>query len=333
MKLKAGFLICVLAMFLAAGGAVLGDGPVDQVTPEQILQFLNRITYNKPETLSCYWTTFSEIIRSCQIVQKSNILKLKCFDLYNFKNGEFVAKLRKARKLSLVEDVVSQIESAILDGEYKPGDKLPATRKLQEIFGASMGTIRESLAILDQKGLLEVRKGAKGGFFIQEVTTQPMTDSLDMLMRHMSLSPKELYEFRATVEAGVIRLVVQRAKETDVLIFCNYLDKFEACLNNGRSGWLRLCEIEQDLRKEFLKVIKNRTYEAVLMPIISNLLGYARYMMSGGNEETKVAYDYWKEIIPAVAERDEDRAAKLVKELLFHFMHLMLQEPKKPHNS
>ena len=240
-----------------------------------------------------------------------------------------MAKLRKARKLSLVEDVVSQIESAILDGEYKPGDKLPATRKLQEIFGASMGTIRESLAILDQKGLLEVRKGAKGGFFIREVTTQPMTDSLDMLMRHMSLSPKELYEFRATVEAGVIRLVVQRAKEADIKIFWKYLEKFESCLNRGQPGWLRLCEIEQDLRREFLKVIRNRTYEAVLMPIIGNLLRYARYMMSGGDEETKVAYDYWKEIIPAVADRDEDRAAKLVKNLLFHFMNLMLQEAEK----
>lgn len=234
--------------------------------------------------------------------------------------------LRKAKKLSLVEDVVAQIEGVILDGEYKPGDKLPSTRKLQEIFGASMGTIRESLAILDQKGLLEVRKGAKGGFFIREITTQPMTESLEMLMRHMSLSPKELYEFRATVEAGVIRLVVQRAKEADIKIFWRYLDKFEACLNRGQPGWLKLCEIEQDLRKEFLKVIKNRTYEAVLIPIINNLLRYARYMMSGGDEETKVACDYWKEIIPAVAERDEDRAAKLVKNLLFHFMRLMLQQ-------
>jgi DNA-binding FadR family transcriptional regulator len=240
-----------------------------------------------------------------------------------------VAKLRKARKLSLVEDVVRQIEGAILDGEYMPGDKLPSTRKLQEIFDASMGTIRESLAILDQKGLLEVRKGAKGGFFIREVTTQPMTDSLEMLMRHMSLSPKELYEFRGTVEAGVIRLVAQRAKESDIKIFWGYLDRFEACLHNGSAGWLKLCEIEQDLRKEFLKVIKNRTYEAVLTPIISNLLGYARYMMTGGNQETQVAYDYWKKIIPAVADRDEDRAAKLVKNLLFHFMNLMLQQSDK----
>lgn len=237
-----------------------------------------------------------------------------------------MAKLRKAKKLSLVEDVVSQIENAIIDKEYMPGDKLPATRKLQEIFDASLGTIRESLVILEHKGLLEVRKGAKGGFFIREVTTKPMTESLEMLMRHMSLSPRELYEFRATVEAGVVRLVVQRASEADVEIFRKYLDQFADCLDKGQTGWWRLCEIEQDLRKEFLKIIRNRTYEAVLMPIIGNILKYARYRMSGGDSETRVAYEHWEKIIPAIADRDEETAAKLVKDLLFHFMDLMLSQ-------
>lgn len=237
-------------------------------------------------------------------------------------------KLTKAKHLSLVADVVRQIEGAILDGEYGQGDKLPATRQLQEIFGASLGTVRESLAILEQKGLLEVRKGAKGGFFIREVTTQPMTESLEMLMRHMSLTPRELYEFRATVEAGVIRLVVKRATDAQIDRFREYLDHFAACRGRGEAGWWRLCEIEQELRKAFLKVIRNRTYEAVLMPIITNLLAYARHNITGGDAETEAACDFWTRIIPAVAERDEERAARLIKELLFHFMDLMVTRPR-----
>ncbi len=54
-------------------------------------------------------------------------------------------KLEKTKNLSLVEDVTHQIEDAILYGEYKPGDKLPSTRKLQEVFGASLGNIRINL--------------------------------------------------------------------------------------------------------------------------------------------------------------------------------------------
>lgn len=234
-----------------------------------------------------------------------------------------MAKLKKARNLSLVEDVVQQIEGAILDGEYVPGDKLPSTRALMEIFGSSLGTIRESLAIIENKGLLEVKKGAKGGFFIRDISTRPMTDSLELLMRHMSLSPKELYEFRATVEAGVIRLVVKRASEADIERFFGFLDDFAVCLDKGQAGFWKLCGIEQDLRKEFLRVIENRTYEAVLTPIISNLLKYARHKIPGSEKETQKAYYYWKKIIPAVAARDEDKAARLIKELLFHFMDIM----------
>ncbi|MDJ0780874.1 MAG: GntR family transcriptional regulator [Desulfosarcinaceae bacterium] len=239
-----------------------------------------------------------------------------------------MAKLKKAKNLSLVEDVVQQIEGAILDGEYVPGDKLPSTRALMEIFGASLGTVRESLAIIENKGLLEVRKGSKGGFFVRDLSTDPMTDSLELLMRHMSLSPRELYEFRATVEAGVIRLVVHRASAADLECFQTYLDKFARCRNKGRAGFWRLCEVEQELRKEFLRVIENRTYEAVLMPIISNLLKYARHKIKGSDNETQVAYNYWKKIIPAIADRDEDKAASLVKELLFYFMDAMAAPTK-----
>ena len=238
-------------------------------------------------------------------------------------------KLQKAKNFSLVEDVTRQIEEAILDGEYKVGDKLPSTRKLQEIFGASLGTIRESLAILEQKGLLYVLKGSKGGFFIQKITTQPMANSIEILMRHSVLSHRELYEFRATVEAGLIRLVVKRASDEQIQIFGEYLDKLKACLNQGPTGWMKLIDIEQDLRREFLHVIKNRTYEAVLMPIINNLHNYAFQFLPGSNQETQAAYGYWEKIIPAVADRDEDSAANLIKELLFHFMDIIQNRAEK----
>jgi len=238
-------------------------------------------------------------------------------------------KLEKAKNLSLVEDVTRQIEEAILDGEFKPGDKLPSTRELQKVLGASLGTIRESLAIIEQKGLLSVRKGSKGGFFIREITTKPMANSIEMLMRHLVLSPRELFEFRATVEAGLIRLVVQKASDEQIQGFGEYLNKFKTCLNQDNAGWEKLVEIEQNLRREFLHVIKNRTYEVVLLPIIDNLQKYASHHLPGGSQETQIAYDYWKKIIPAVAKRDEAEAASLIKKSLFHFMDIILIHAEK----
>ena len=240
-----------------------------------------------------------------------------------------MAKLQKAKNLSLVENVTQQIENAILDEEYKPGDKLPSTRELQEILGASLGTIRESLAILEQKGLLDVRKGVKGGFFIREITTKPVENSLEMLMRHGKLSHRELYEFRITIEAGIIRLVTQRATNDQIVFLGEYLGKLKACLNKGQSGWIAFIGIENDLRREFLQIINNRTYEIALNPIINNLKQYARKNLPGENNEARTAYKFWEKIFPAIAERNEDKAAKQIKKLLYHFMDLTIQYSKK----
>lgn len=233
-------------------------------------------------------------------------------------------KLKKAKSLSLVEDVVRQIEEAILAGDYKPGDKLPSTRQLQEVLGASLGTIREGLARLEQRRLIKVKKGTKGGFFIQEITTEPMTDSLELLMRHQKYSPRELSEFRATVEAGLIRLVVKRATDKQVQDFLEYKRKLKACLNRGQEGWNELLETERNLRKEFLAVINNPVYGAVLMPIHDNILHFANRHLTGNDALTKTAYDYWKKILSAVADRNEDQAATLTKNMIFHFLNLML---------
>jgi DNA-binding FadR family transcriptional regulator len=238
-------------------------------------------------------------------------------------------KLQKVKSLSLVDNVVSQIEKAIISGEYKPGEKLPPTRQLQEIFGASLGTIREGLARLEQKRLIKVRKGTKGGFFIQEITTEPMTDSLELLMRHLKFSPRELSEFRATVEAGLIRLVVKRATEKQVQGFLEYEKKLKACLKRGIEGWHELLETERNLRMEFLAVIDNPVYGAVLLPIHKNIFRIANSHLVGDDAMTKTAYDYWKKILSAVADRDEDRAATLTKDMILHYMDLMLDRQKK----
>lgn len=241
-----------------------------------------------------------------------------------------MADLQKVKSLSLVEDIVRQIEEAILAGKYKPGDKLPSTRQLQEILGASLGTIREGLSRLEQKGLISVRKGATGGFFIQDVTTRPMTESLELLMRHLKFSPRDLSEFRATVEAGLVRLVVQRATDKQIQEFLKYKQKLEACLNRGQEGWYALLATERSLRKELLSVIDNPVYGAVLLPIHNNIFRFADRHLTGSDELTEAAYAYWVKILDALTDRDEEQAATLTKRMIFHFMDLMLGQINNP---
>ena len=66
---------------------------------------------------------------------------------------------RKAKQSRIYQDVVEQIQTAILDGEIEAGAKLPSERDLCDLFQTSRGTLREALRILEQKSLIEIRLG------------------------------------------------------------------------------------------------------------------------------------------------------------------------------
>ena len=62
----------------------------------------------------------------------------------------------RLQKTTLYEEVTEQIKKAILGGDYRPGDYLPAERELAEAFGVGRPTIREALKILRERGLLKL---------------------------------------------------------------------------------------------------------------------------------------------------------------------------------
>ena len=227
--------------------------------------------------------------------------------------------LKKIRNSSLVDDVVNQIEDSILSGELSPGDKLPPTRNLQTILGASLGSIREALAILEQKGLIKIKKGAKGGIFIKEASTDSMAESLDLLIRQMKISPRELAEFRQNAEAGLIRLVIERITDAQVAELNEYLSRFQKCLGRGCLGWKEFLTIEAECRRKMIGLAQNKVYEAVLLPIHNNIFGYATELTPGSNELVQEAYDDWSGLLAAIQTRDADRAVRITRDHIHRF--------------
>src|SRR5206468_9611530 len=76
------------------------------------------------------------------------------------------------------EHIVAQIERAIYEGRFAHGDKLPPERQLVREFGASRVAVREALRALEHRGLVEVRQGSAGGYFIRELDAMPVVRDL-----------------------------------------------------------------------------------------------------------------------------------------------------------
>ena len=68
-----------------------------------------------------------------------------------------------AKQTKVFQDVVEQIQEAILDGRLTAGQTLPAERELKEMLSISRGTLREALRVLEHKGLIEIKLGVGRG--------------------------------------------------------------------------------------------------------------------------------------------------------------------------
>ena len=66
----------------------------------------------------------------------------------------------KVRQVRAFESATRQVEDAILQGRFSAGDRLPPERELQALLDVSRNTLRESLRVLEQKGLgLRLKQG------------------------------------------------------------------------------------------------------------------------------------------------------------------------------
>lgn len=110
--------------------------------------------------------------------------------------------------------VSSVMEQHILSGELKPGTALPPEQELATQFGVNRSTIRESIRLLEQEGLLERHQGRR--LF---VVLPGLFDLAPRAVRSLILHQvtfEELWEVAVVVEPEAARLAARRADETDL---------------------------------------------------------------------------------------------------------------------
>lgn len=129
----------------------------------------------------------------------------------------------RENKRPLYENVALQIETLILKGNLKAGDKLPPERKLVEIFGVSRTSVREAVQALAAKGLVKVEHGR--GIFVSHVSA--LEGNIDMpiapnLFSADGDSMKDLYEIRKLVEtkAAAWAAVRRTPEEASKIMHC-----------------------------------------------------------------------------------------------------------------
>lgn len=127
---------------------------------------------------------------------------------------------------SVVDTIVAQIETLILNGILRDGGRLPSERDLAEQMGVSRPKVREALKQLEDNDLIQVRHGE--GAFIAPLVGSAMSPALIALYsRHQDAFVSYL-EFRAAQEGFAASLAATRATAADKEILARIMEKLDA---------------------------------------------------------------------------------------------------------
>jgi GntR family transcriptional regulator, transcriptional repressor for pyruvate dehydrogenase complex len=180
----------------------------------------------------------------------------------------------KVRQVRAFECIIQQVESAIVGGSLSTGDRLPSERELQGLLDVSRNTLRESLRVLEQKGLVEIRKGNRGGIFVKGINADSMTENLGLFVRSQRVGMEDISEFREDLEGIVARRAALRAETGMAAALAPLLRHAETLAEGGAANWDAFMQADREIHLALARIGGNPLHHFFLETVHTNLHRY-----------------------------------------------------------
>jgi len=194
-----------------------------------------------------------------------------------------------------------------------------------EMFQTSRGSLREALRVLEQKGLIDVKLGVKGGAVVKSIDTEPVTESLAMLIQHKRVSLAELAEFREGVEGNVATLAAERATAEDIESLKKLLEEASLCVAEGVAGWETFCSIDKAFHKKMARISGNAVYKFVLQMVHDNIQRYYEDYPLRNKRIIQENYQDLEDIVRAMEQKKTTVVSTLVQSHVRRFNRYMAE--------
>jgi GntR family transcriptional regulator, transcriptional repressor for pyruvate dehydrogenase complex len=157
-------------------------------------------------------------------------------------------------KVSVIEQVIKELQGLISSGDYEVGDKLPPELELCKDLGVSRSTVREAYRMLNAYGLVEIRPGR--GAFVRRLHRDADHDSVRDWFIEKEAELLELMEVRMAVEPIAVRLAIKRATGKQVATITAIHERFAAAA--ARTDALELATLDEAFHTAIVEASSNR---------------------------------------------------------------------------
>ena len=208
--------------------------------------------------------------------------------------------------------VVKWVVSAVKQGRWNVGDRLPPERAIAEQLGVSRTAVREALSSLQMVDLIEPRVG-DGNYLIRSIEEETDIEyALEAIAESKSLV--EIWIIRKKLEVIIARLAVLKAKDADIR-------KLKRCLKEIESA---VSEVDPDAylstNSDFHRALARAARNPFLRRSVLPLIEITEYQLA--REVTKKTVrdhrvhlvEMHSRILDAIVSHDEKNIVKIMSD-------------------
>jgi GntR family transcriptional repressor for pyruvate dehydrogenase complex len=235
------------------------------------------------------------------------------------------------RQRRAFEEIILQVEEAIVDGRLSAGDRLPPERELAEIFGVSRPAVREAMRVLEAFGVIIARRGSgseSGSTLISGEETNGLGGLLRLYAALLRIPLSDLIDVRVALEATAIRAVVANASDSD-------FDKLEAIVDKMRDAATpeRFLEADTAFHLMVAELSGNSALSLLmgeLRETVAREMLRAFHRLDDFEPEHRWLIDEHARLVEVIRSRDEAAAIQAISDHIRDFYSRVLQEDEPP---
>ena len=213
---------------------------------------------------------------------------------------------------SVVDRIVDRITQAIINGDLKPGDKIPTELELMQSLQVGRNSVREAVKVLVSFGVVEIRRAE--GTFVCSSFKQRMLDPMLYGLILQQDNPRSLLELRQIFDTGVLKLATDKADCEDIRLLQDAMSLLEAEVKNGDAS--RVLDADIGFHKVLAESVRNKLVLSISGYIdrmtIPSRLRTQNQILENGDPERYI--ELHREIVSVVENKDASAIGKAVED-------------------
>lgn len=214
---------------------------------------------------------------------------------------------------SVVDRIVDQITNAIINGELKPGDKIPTEPELCETFCVGRNSIREAIKILAAYGVLEIRR-ADGTYICQEYNYKMLYPILYGIILQRD-SKKQVVELRKVIDVGIMHEAMKRMGKDEVNQLESVIGEMEEAVYKENPSSREIFDADVRFHAVLTSVFENNLLESIGY-YVDKITRQSRiltveYILENGLQDEFV--ELHKEILDVLCKKDERLISEVIE--------------------